>query len=339
MATAASLRASWVRDGFLPFLKNLSDLGYELPTGVAVRTLTAVGTGKVRLREVPRGFWTAPEFDPAWDLTRESLSFIVGGLVGAGALSATLLPSRNALIPLVALRAKYANDGFLFPRALHWALLAMRDGRYGGAGITTLAEDVRTIRDSANFAQAVEALRGHLESGVRIEPEEFLDRSAWSRPLVLILYMALYDRKARDLVTNRPLGHLASEAKPDVGHAPYLHPFFPKGRTGLRDPKFDYTDDEAGALANVVFLNERPEDRRWLNAWPSTYFEGPAIPGRQLEEQAIPLDRALWDPGRYRDFLHERSILLAQVTNDYLAALLGAPRTPSEPSPAAKRAD
>ncbi|HEV2166959.1 MAG TPA: DUF262 domain-containing protein, partial [Thermoplasmata archaeon] len=259
LATAASLRSSWVRDGFLPFLKNLSDLGYDLPTGVAVRALTAVGTGKVRLKEVQKEFWTSDEFDRAWEATRASLSFVVGGLIGAGALSASLLPSRNALIPLVALRARFSNDRFLFPRALHWFLLAMRDGRYGGSGTTTLSEDIRALRDSASFPEAVEALRGGLESGVRIEPAEFLDRWSWNRPLSLILYMALYDRKAHDLVTNRPLGHLASEGTPDVGHAPYLHPFFPKGRNGLRDPRFDYSEEEVNALANIVYLNEKPK--------------------------------------------------------------------------------
>jgi hypothetical protein len=331
LATAASLRAGWVRDGFLPFLKNLADLGYDIPTGVAVRALTAVGTGRIRFRETPREFWAGPEFEPAWDQTRESLSFVVGGLIGAGVMSSSLLPSRNALIPLVALRAKYATDRFLFPRALHWILLAMREGRYSGAGTTTLVEDIRTIRDSVNFSEAVEALRGNLESGVRVDPSEFLERWTWSRPLVLILFLAMYDREARDLVTNQRLGHAISESSPDVGHTPYLHPFFPKGRTVLRDPHFDYTDDEVGALANIVFLNERPKDRRWLNAPPSAYFEGPAIPGRQLDEQAVPLNRALWEPGRYRDFLAERSKLLAKVTNDYLANLLGSPRTGANP--------
>ncbi|HEV2428772.1 MAG TPA: DUF262 domain-containing protein [Thermoplasmata archaeon] len=328
LATAASLRASWVREGFLPFLKNLADSGFDLPPGVAVRALTAVGTGRIRLREIPREFWTDPEFDASWEATRRALSYLVGGFVGAGILNSTLLPSRNTLVPLVALRAKFSDDRFLFPRALHWALLALRDGRYSGSSASTLSEDVRTIRGSSSFSEALESLRGSLESGVRVEPPEFLDRWTWSRPLVLILYLAMYDRKARDLLTGQRLGHASSGPSPEVGFVPYLHPFFPKGRTVLHRPEFDYTEDEANAIANLVFLNERPKDRRWLHDPPSTYFEGPAIPGRQLEEQAIPLDRALWEPDRYRDFLEERSRLLAKTCNDYLAALAGAPRGP-----------
>ncbi|HEV2519964.1 MAG TPA: DUF262 domain-containing protein [Thermoplasmata archaeon] len=326
LATAASTRAGWVRDEFLPFLKNLAEAGYDIPTGVAVRALTAVGTGQVRLQDTPRDFWSGPGFEAAWDSTRQALSFVVGGLVGAGAITSALLPSRNALIPLVALRAKYPSEEFLFPRALHWTLLALRDGRYGGSGSTNLAQDLRTIRDSANFSEAIEGLRGELESGVRVQPGEFRERWTWSRPLVLLLYLAMYEHRARDLVTGQRLGHSGSESTPDLGQMPFLHPFFPKGRTVLRDPHFDYTDEEVNALANIVFLNQRPKDRRWSNAAPSTYFEGPAIPGRQLDEQGIPLNRALWEPGRYRDFLLERSKLLAKLSNDYLASLLGAPR-------------
>jgi hypothetical protein len=323
LAVAAGMRPGWIREEFLPFLKNLSESGFDLEPGVVLRSLTAIGDGRVRLTAVSPDFWASGAFEQHWAQTKASLSAVVSGLAGAGLLSSTLLPSHTVLIPVTALHAKYGAEEFHFPRAFHWLLSATRDGRYSGASTSALDEDVRAIRAADTFSEALEALRQRLEIDVRVAPEEFLEREAWSRPMALLLYLTVFHRKATDWVTRARIGFPRAEGALEYGFVPYWHHFFPTGRSVLRAVRFDYTEDEVGSLANVVFLNQKPPDRAWVTTPPSKYVHDASVYNHALELQMIALDRALWEPDRYRDFLAERAKLCARETNAFLASLLG----------------
>jgi hypothetical protein len=326
LAVVATFHPGWVREEFLPFLRNLAESGFQLDPGIVLRILTALGEGKARLNEVSRGFWEGSVFDATWQSAREALTVTVSELMGAGMLSSMIIPSRNALVPLAVLRSKYGTKDAEFGRALHWFLMANRDGRYSGASTTALSEDIRLIRNSAGFAEAMESLRDQLEVDVRVQPAEFLGRASWNRPLLLILYLALVQSGAVDWATRRSLGRGRGESKPEYGFEPYWHPFFPVGRSVLRSSRLDFSDDEVGALANLVLMNQKPPERGWSTSAPAKYLAEPPVSNAEFELQAIPTDRTLWDPERYRDFLGERSKLLASMVNAYLASLLGAAR-------------
>jgi hypothetical protein len=323
LAVAAGMRPGWIRDEFLPFLKNLSESGYDLEPGVVLRSLTAIGEGRVRLSGVSPDFWASGAFEKHWAQTKESLSAVVSGLAGAGLLTSTLLPSHTVLIPITALHAKYGPEGFHFPRALHWFLSATRDGRYSGGSTSALDEDIRAIRAADEFPEALEALRQRLEIDVKVSPDEFLERESYSRPMALLLYLTVFHRKATDWVTRRRIGFPRAEGALEYGFVPYWHHFFPTGRSVLRAVRFDYSEDEIGSLANVAFLNQKPPDRSWVTTPPSKYIQEASVYNHALELQMIALDRALWEPERYRDFLAERAKLCARETNGYLASLLG----------------
>ena len=323
LAVAAGLRPGWIREEFLPFLKNLSESGFDFEPGVVLRSLTAIGDGRVRLTEVSRDFWVDSAFERHWAQTKESLSAVVSGLAGAGVLSSTLLPSHTVLIPLTAVHAKYGGEEFHFSRALHWLLTASRDGRYSGASTSSLAEDIRAIRSAGEFPEALAALRQTLEVDVRVAPEEFLERESWSRPMALLLYLTAYHRKATDWVTRRRVGFPRADGALEYGFIPYWHHIFPTGRSVLRAVRFDYSEDEVSSLANAVVLNQKPPERGWATTPPSKYLQEASVYNHALELQMVPLDRALWEPERYRDFLTERAKLCAKETNAYLASLLG----------------
>lgn len=323
LAVAAGMRPGWIREEFLPFLRNLSESGYDLDAGVILRSLTAIGEGRVRLTSVSRDFWNGTPFEQHWAQTKASLSAVVSGLAGAGLLSSSLLPSHTVLVPITALHAKFGPEEFHFPRALHWLLSATRDGRYSGASTSALDEDIRAVRAADAFPEALEALRQRLEVDVRVAPEEFLDREAWSRPMALLLYLTVFHRKATDWVTRARLGFPRAEGALEYGFVPYWHHFFPPGRSVLRAVRFDYSEDEVGSMANVVFLNQKPPDRSWVTTPPSKYIQEASVYNHALELQMVPLDRALWEPERYRDFLSERAKQCARETNAYLASLLG----------------
>ena len=91
----------------------------------------------------------------------------------------------------------------------------------------------------------------------------------------------------------------------------------------LRAVRFDYSEDEIESLANVVFLNQKPSERSWVTTPPSKYIQDASVYNHALELQMVALDRSLWEPERYRDFLTERAKLCARETNAYLASLLG----------------
>jgi hypothetical protein len=323
LAVAAGMRPGWIREEFLPFLKNLSESGFDLEPGVVLRSLTAIGDGRVRLSGVSPEFWASGGFEKHWAQTKESLSAVVSGLAGAGLLSSDLLPSHTVLIPVTVLHAKYGAEEFHFSRALHWLLSATRGGRYSGASTSALDEDVRTIRGAEEFPEALEALRQRLEVDVRISPEEFLERESWSRPMALLLYLTIFHRKATDWVTRRRVGFPRADGALEYGFLPYWHHFFPTGRSVLRAVRFDYSEDEIESLANVVFLNQKPSERSWVTTPPSKYIQDASVYNHALELQMVALDRSLWEPERYRDFLTERAKLCARETNAYLASLLG----------------
>ena len=323
LAVAAGMRPGWIREEFLPFLKNLAESGYDLEPGVILRSLTAIGDGRVRLAGVSSDFWASGAFENHWAQTKQSLSAVVSGLAGAGLLSSDLLPSHTVLIPVTLLHAKFGAEGFHFPRALHWLLSATRDGRYSGGSTSALDEDVRAIRAADEFPEALETLRQRLEVDVRVSPEEFLEREAWSRPMALLLYLTVFNRKATDWVTRHRIGFPRAEGALEYGFVPYWHHFFPTGRSVLRAVRFDYTEDEIGSLANVVFLNQKPPERSWVTSPPSKYIQESSVYNHALELQMVALDRSLWEPERYRDFLAERAKLCARETNSYLASLLG----------------
>jgi hypothetical protein len=329
LALASTRHPGWVREEFLPFARNLADSGYELEPSVILRSLAAIGEGKAGLQELSREFWSRPDLLAIWGQTKGAISAVVGSLMNAGALSSTVLPSHNALIPLTLLHARFASEGFQFPRALHWFLLATRDGRYSGASTSTLQEDLVAIREASTFPEALESLRAELEVDVRVAPEEFLARAAWNRPLQLVLYLTLVDRKATDWRSRQRIAHARGEDTVDAGFVPIWHRFFPAARSVLRSPEHDYTEDEVGALANLIVLNAKPTERSWSTQPPSQYVDASSVYRSDIESQLVPLQRTLWDPGRYRDFLAERSKLLARAANAYLASLLGAPTGPA----------
>ena len=75
-------------------------------------------------------------------------------------------------------------------------------------------------------------------------------------------------------------------------------------------------------MANFTFQTQ--ETNLWIGKkLPENYFEEVAAkhPGA-LESHWIPMDKALWKPERYRDFLKERRILIAQAANNFLESLL-----------------
>jgi len=334
LALAAVRNPGWVRDQYLPFRRDLEEMGWELDAGVFVRTMTGIGKGRARLIEIPKDFWKAENLPPVWNATKETVFEVLKmRMAEFGIVSADLLPSTNSLIPLFVMHHKWRNEqSYRFEKALHWFLLANRDGRYSGSAITSLNEDVRTITESPTFEQAVQDLRKRLRVSPDIAEDEFLNRydRAGYRFLRLMLYLVLFRRQARDWVDKTRIGYDKAGALIATGFEPQWHHIFP--RSILRKARIE--DDDIHFLANITVINERTNVNKLAGKEPSKYIEQFHISDEALLSHLIPESfaravhnpselRRQWDVKQYDQFLRERAQLLAKEANTLLHSLEG----------------
>ena len=100
-----------------------------------------------------------------------------------------------------------------------------------------------------------------------------------------------------------------------AGHnaALQVHHFFP--RALLR--KEGYDSSRIDTFANYTLLS-KSTNLEIASEEPATYLRRERIGRRELDQQCIPPEEALWRVDRYEEFLTARRKLLAQRTNEFL---------------------
>jgi len=332
LALVAVRNPGWVREEYRPYRTDLEERGWDLDAGIFIRTMTAIGLGRARLKEVPSNFWNPQSIRPVWKETTAAINAVIKQLAEYGVLSGDLIPSMNSLIPLFALHSRWKDEpGYSFPRALWWFLMANRAGRYSGSAITSLNEDVHVLRKASSFEESIEQLSQRLETNFEIGEEEFLNRydRAGSRFLRLILFLLLYSNGAVDWVDGTRLGYDNTGSPVTKGYQPQWHHIYP--RNLLRENKC--SDDKIHALANITILNERTNVNKLAGKAPWKYITQYNITADKLRGHFVPEPFAhaanqgspslenTWAFDRYGDFLIERSKLLAKAANERLSRL------------------
>lgn len=335
LALAAVRNPGWVREHYLPFRNDLEERGWDLDAGVFIRTMTGIGHGRARLVEVPKDFWDSTRLPDIWTRTRNVIAEVLKRLAEFGIMSADLLPSVNALIPLFVLHARWSGDSnYRFGKALRWFLLASRDGRYSGSAITSLNEDVRTINEATDFEAALESLLQRLHIQPKVDAAEFLNRydRRGNQFLRLLVYLVLFNRNACDWVDNIRIGYDRTGSPITSGFQPQWHHIYPRNllnRNGV-------PVDDIHALANITVLNERTNVNKLAGKPPWRYLLQYNVSREELDRHLIPssfadasagekLLRKRWGEEnlkqRYGDFVVERAKLLAEAANKFLEAL------------------
>ena len=265
--------------------------------------------------DVPQAFWDpSDEFDANWRKTKEAISAVVKNLTEFGVLSSDILPSLNALIPVFVLRAAFPTD-FNFRRALHWFLLATKDGRYSGSAITVLDQDTREIKTKTSFAVAIDALTARLSVSGGFTAEDFRDNYS-NKFMRLILYLTVFDAHARDWINQDVrLGFDREDNELNEGFKPEWHHFFPRK---VLKGNFDTT--LADSIANIVVLNEKA-NRSFSGNPPNKYLPEYSVGRERLDEQAIPFNECLV-LDRFEEFLTLRAERLAEMATGFLQRLL-----------------
>lgn len=314
LALVASENAGWARTQFLPFLDRLADAGFEIDPNVVFRSCVGIGLKKARLKQVPRDYWKSGELIKAWCRTENAWLSVVHYLESQGILSDDVLPAKNALITMVILADSHP-EVLGSDRLLAWLLHATRAGRYSGAAMTTLETDLQVVRTAATGAEAIATLTAQLAPWEPFTPQDFL-QDYRDRFLRLMMYLVMYDRRARDWVSRQRLGFHGTEALERF--RPDWHHIFP--RAYLR--KHHVPEEKWDVFANIAVISPSA-NIRFGSGNPMGYMERYHVDNDLLAEQLVPLDRGLLTVEHYDEFLGLRAQALADAANRYFQKLLG----------------
>jgi hypothetical protein len=312
LALAASQNPGWAREDFLPFLHELEDAGFDIDPNLVFRSCVAIGLGRARLKDVPPAYWKSEQLPGAWARTQASWRAVVQYIEGRGILSAEVLPTKNALIPLTLLADRYP-EAFSGSGPFGWFLHATRANRYSGSAITTLDADVRTIQDATTGDEALNGLRQRLADWQAFTPDDFM-QDYRDRFLRLILYLVMYERKARDWLSKQRLGFQGGELLERFN--PHWHHIFP--RAYLRNE--EVAEDLWNLFANIAVIAPTTNVRFGAKS-PPAYLERFKIDPSLLEEQFVPTDPRLLTVEGYEEFLKLRAVALADAANRYFAEI------------------
>ena len=107
-----------------------------------------------------------------------------------------------------------------------------------------------------------------------------------------------------------------------IGRDEILLPEFQRGYVWNRDQVRGLMQSFYNAVANRAILGQRaPKEYQGMS--PAEYL--PEVDEHQpsaLRAQSVPMDRALWQPERFLDFLAARRRLLAEAMNEFIAGWL-----------------
>ncbi len=292
LGVVAARNPGWVRDTFLPYLRSLSESGFDLDPNLLFRTLTGVGAKRVRFREIPDSFWEPKSIAPAWDKTAKAWKSLVTRFREYGILSADPMPTQAALVTMVSLIEKF-GDGPDFRSTLYWFLQASRFGRYSGSGTTSLEEDLRDVNEANSLPNAIDRLLRRFEHPKALTVDDFLRDYADGRFGRFFLYLLVYRNKAQDWDEH---GHrlgfegtsLLSDFRPDWHHIypkKYLH-----GK--VQDSLID-------ALANIAIIGPQMNIRISAKD-PLSYIAKYKVTDRKLSTTVHRSGDPLAFPGKIR---------------------------------------
>jgi hypothetical protein len=143
-------------------------------------------------------------------------------------------------------------------------------------------------------------------------------------PGVLIMYLALRHNNARDFDDKKKKTHeLSNLGTIQLHHIfPYdfmlnsdeMQTFRKKKKLTKQEFKTDVND-----IANITFISL--DANQEIKKDPPNLYLANFATNENLAAHCIPLDKELWNPENYYEFLEERRKLLAKAANEYFKTL------------------
>jgi hypothetical protein len=287
------------------------DFRFTMP--FLVQCLLAVHTGRFRMKDTKQLWQGADknEIKKSWQNAERAIAKLVEFLTGTVRwTSASLIPSFNALIPLVVVLARSNSWSTEEKRlARKWLLLASVRGYFSGSAETQLNKVLGQIELKPSMKQLWAATRRSLRPLRAID----FQTGRMSGPIMSLFLSMLRDGNAKDWKnTDSPLDGTV------VGHGAPLqvHHFFPRALLN-KQKELSYADVNTFANYTVISANTNLDVS---TEEPATYLERLNVPKSELIKQSIPANRELWRVTRYKDFLTQRCKLLAEQSNTFLGA-------------------
>lgn len=308
--TLAKICAEWpdARKTLKAHLDRWSDKGYAFKLDWLLRCVNTVLTGRANFSFLEDRSRTEVEegLERAAKAVDHSLNLIAGRL---GLDHDRVLFGRYA-IPVMAryLDRNGSASSQESDKLLFWYLQAAMWGRFSGATVTTIDQDLEAMERGGlvGLLKQMQLWHGRL----RVLPNDF---EAWSlgARFYPILYLLTRMGKTRDWCKPIALrtGLLGEGSNLEVHH------IFPKAQLYKRG----YSRAEVNSLANFCFLTADC-NKSISDGLPEEYFR--KVEADALSSQWIPADKNLWRIENYGGFLESRRNLLAAEANSRLAELL-----------------
>jgi hypothetical protein len=223
-----------------------------------------------------------------------------------GATHSSVLPSINALLPLVVLlgeRPKEPLDTQTANGILYWFLVATIRNRYSSSADTLLGQDIPATRGP----EPVKSLLANLGlAGARVDvtTQALAGRTVGS-PYFFLSFLVSRVRGAKDWFHGAGI-----DLGGEQGHKLEYHHIHP--RATLRDR---YSKAEINDLANLAFISASA-NRRISDQSPADYF--PKLDAEELAAHLVPLEERLRTADAYQHFLAARRALMAEAMTDFL---------------------
>ncbi|SIS99703.1 GmrSD restriction endonuclease domain-containing protein [Alicyclobacillus vulcanalis] len=312
LGVVAARTPGWIRESFLPYLRELEDSGYAISPNLLFRCITAIGVKKVRFKEVDEAFWTSETIQSTWQRTKDAWKSLIGHFREYGIFGSRPLPTENALVVLIALIDRFREGPFNL--MLYWFLQASRFGRYSTSSYTAMEEDLRDIGEAECLIDAVRKLLSRLNHNTPFDAEDFLRDYGDSPFGRFLLYLLIYKQRALDWdEREQRIGFEGLQALADF--RPQWHHIFPRKFLQGRVP-----DDKVDALANIAVIGPKANIR--INAQsPMDYLRRYKITPEKLRAQFIEQDIQTCTIDDYEQWLCKRAERLAEAANAFFAEL------------------
>ena len=296
------------------FADKMAQVDFDVDLDFLVRCMAGVATGSIVLEGA---FMRTPAADlkDAWQRMQPALEHLVGVLQHeAFVASLRDLPTDNVLVPVTVYLSRH---GGTFPSDtikrgfVRWLYLAGLWARYSGATETKLQQDVTLVAGTdVDPTHELEAAILRERGRVVLEQGD-LERARVNSAAARLSHVVARSRDARDWFTGSRIydpavGKSSGDERHHIFSRKVLEP------AGFKDPAM------INSVANRAFLTQTPSLEHRQSS-PAQYLSAveESHPGA-LWAQSVPMDRALWAPARFLDFLTARRILLARTINEYI---------------------
>ena len=281
-------------------------LGYRhLDVSFCTRCLAALATETARFDGFAAS--STDELARGWEKTNKGLDHLLPILRNnASIVTSELIPSVNALVPLVAYlgsRPETPMEAEESKAILYWMFGAFLLGRYNQSADTVIAQDVAAVRADDPLRKLFANL-GLLGHRLAVTEEALAGRGAGS-PYFLLSYLAARQEGARDWFFGVEIAtELEGSLKLEYHH---IHP-----RARLKEL---YSKAEINDLSNLAFISSRA-NKKISNRRPADYF--PEISEDDLSRHFVPLEPDLRSPEAFPEFVARRRSLLAAAMTELL---------------------